>query len=122
MAVAKALAASRIIAVDIVPGRLQFAKSYAATDIFQPPPLVQDETTISYSKRSAAAMKQQLGISERGPTAIDLVIDASGAEVSIQTGIRIAKTGGTYVQVQLCNFSEDILTHGSFNLGWHGSI
>ncbi|KIJ20258.1 L-iditol 2-dehydrogenase [Paxillus involutus ATCC 200175] len=99
MAVAKALAASRIIAVDIVPGRLQFAKSYAATDIFQPPPLVQDETTISYSKRSAAAMKQQLGISERGPTAIDLVIDASGAEVSIQTGIRIAKTGGTYVQV-----------------------
>ncbi|KAF9226565.1 GroES-like protein [Gyrodon lividus] len=99
MAVAKALAASRIIAIDILPGRLEFAKSYAATDIFQPPPLVEEETRIAYSKRSAAAMKHQLGISERGPTAIDLVVDASGAEVSIQTGIRIAKIGGTYVQV-----------------------
>ncbi|KAH0839885.1 chaperonin 10-like protein [Lanmaoa asiatica] len=99
MAVAKALGASRIIAVDIVPGRLQFAKSYAATDVYQPPPVAQDESRVAYSKRSAAALRQQLGIAERGPTAIDLVVDASGAEVSIQTGVRIVKTGGTYVQV-----------------------
>lgn len=99
MAVAKALGASRIIAVDIVLGRLEFGKSYVATDVYQPPPVAQDESRIAYSKRSAAALKQQFGIAERGPTAIDLVVDASGAEVSIQTGIHIVKTGGTYVQV-----------------------
>lgn len=36
MAVAKALGASRIVAVDISPERLAFAKSYAATDIYIP--------------------------------------------------------------------------------------
>lgn len=106
MAVAKALGASRIIAIDIVSGRLEFAKSYAATDIYQPPPVADDESRIAYSKRSAAVLKQQLGIAERGPTAINLVVDASGAEVSIQTGIRIVKFGGTYVQVSsgACNY------------------
>jgi D-xylulose reductase len=106
MAVAKALGASRIVAIDIVSGRLEFTKSYAATDVYQPPPVANDESRIVYSKRSAAALKQQLGIAERGPTAIDLVVDASGAEVSVQTGIRVVKFGGTYVQVSsgVCNY------------------
>lgn len=54
---------------------------------------------MQFSKRSAADMKKQLGVEDRGPNAIDLCIDASGAEVSIQTAIAIVKTGGTYVQV-----------------------
>jgi len=36
MAVAKALGARRVIAVDINQERLDFAKSYAATDIYLP--------------------------------------------------------------------------------------
>jgi threonine dehydrogenase-like Zn-dependent dehydrogenase len=36
MAVAKALGARRVIAVDIQKERLDFAKSYAADDIFIP--------------------------------------------------------------------------------------
>ena len=36
MAVAKALGARRVIAVDIQQERLDFAKSYAATDIYLP--------------------------------------------------------------------------------------
>lgn len=36
MAVAKALGARRVIAVDIQKERLDFAKGYAATDIFIP--------------------------------------------------------------------------------------
>lgn len=127
MAVAKALGASRIIAVDIVQGRLDFAKSYAATDVYLPPTLKQDENRVEYSKRSAAALKQQLGIAERGPTAIDLVVDASGAEVSIQTGIRIVKRGGTYVQVGMgpsditidmsAVLSKELVMKGSFRYG-----
>ncbi|KAG6336852.1 hypothetical protein ID866_2248 [Astraeus odoratus] len=99
MAVAKAVGACRIIAVDINPSRLDFAKSYAATDVFLPPQQQEGETRIGFSKRVAAAMKAELDIAERGPKGIDLVVDASGAEVSIQTGIRIVKSGGTYVQV-----------------------
>jgi L-iditol 2-dehydrogenase/D-xylulose reductase len=36
MAVAKALGARRVIAVDIQKERLDFAKSYVATDVFMP--------------------------------------------------------------------------------------
>jgi len=36
MAVAKGLGASKIIAVDINEERLNFARSYAATDIYTP--------------------------------------------------------------------------------------
>ncbi|KAI6130421.1 xylitol dehydrogenase [Pisolithus croceorrhizus] len=98
MAVAKAFGASRVIAIDIVPHRLEFAKSYAATDTFMPPLLEQGETNVEFSKRAAALMKAELGIAEQGAQGIDLVVDASGAETSIQTGIRIVKTGGTYVE------------------------
>ena len=99
MAVAKALGASRVVAVDVIPSRLEFARSYAATDIFLPPAMEKDESPVSFSIRNAQEMKERLGIAERGPQAIDLVVDASGAEVSIQTGLRIAKSGGTFVQV-----------------------
>jgi len=45
MAVAKALGASRIIAVDINPARLEFAKRYAATDGYTPPKVNEGETS-----------------------------------------------------------------------------
>lgn len=99
MAVAKALGASRVIAVDIVPARLEFAKQYAATDTYLPVKPLDGESKIDYSRRNAENMQKELGIEERGSKAIDLVIDASGAEVSIQTGLYIAKAGGTFVQV-----------------------
>jgi D-xylulose reductase len=101
MAVAKALGATRIIAVDIVPARLEFAKEYAATDTYVPLASNDGETKIDYSTRNANAMKQQLGIEDRGSKAIDLVIDASGAEVSIQTAFQVVKSGGTFVQVRI---------------------
>ena len=99
MAVAKALGASRIIAVDIIPTRLEFAKSYAATETYLPPKPLEGESQLAYSERNAQTMREQLGIDERGPRAIDVVLDASGAAVSIQTAVHIARTGGTFVQV-----------------------
>ncbi|EKM59197.1 uncharacterized protein PHACADRAFT_249477 [Phanerochaete carnosa HHB-10118-sp] len=99
MAVAKALGARRIIAVDILSSRLEFAKSYAATDVYLPPKPNEGESKIQYSERNAKTMQEQLGIELRGRSAIDLVVDASGAEASIQTGILIARHGGRYVQV-----------------------
>jgi D-xylulose reductase len=127
MAVARALGAKRVVAVDIVPSRLEFAKNYAATDTFLPPAPLEGESKIDYSRRNADAMKEALGISERGPTAIDLVIDASGAEVSIRTGIYVVKAGGTFVQVGMGNpnvtidigvlLTKELVYKGSFRYG-----
>lgn len=100
MAVAKALGAARVIGVDIVPSRLEFAKKYAATDVYLPPKPLEGESKGDYSLRNAEEMKKQLGIELRGSKAIDLVIDASGAEVSIATAFYIVKFGGTFVQVR----------------------
>ena len=127
MAVAKAMGASRVIAVDIVQGRLDFAKSYAATDVFLPPSPEKDESKPDLSRRSAKAMKEKLNIPDRGLGSIDLVIDASGAEVSVQTGLRICKAAGTYVQVGMGNpditidmgvvMSKELQLKGSFRYG-----
>lgn len=119
MAVAKALGASRIIAVDIVPSRLEFAKSYAATETFVPPAPQPNETKMEYSRRSAAAMRKELGIEERGTKSIDIVVEASGAEVSIQTAMYIVKTGGKYIQVFNGRCSPTCIWLKSFP-GWNG--
>jgi len=118
MAVAKALGASRIIAVDIVPARLEFSKTYAATETYLPLKPEEGESRPDYSRRNAANMKKELVIEDRGKHAIDLVIDASGAEVSIQTGFYIVKSGGTFVQVRVLFYTDHIkiLTLQ----GWHG--
>jgi len=127
MAVAKAVGASRIIAVDIVQSRLDFAKTYAATDVFLPPPSQEGESKIEYSKRSAGLLKTTLGVEDRGSKAIDVVIDASGADVSIQTGIYITKVGGIFVQVGIgqsdvilpisAMMAKELVIKGSFRYG-----
>lgn len=51
MAVAKALGARRILAIDVQPQRLEFAKQYVATDIHIATPKEAGETLRDYSKR-----------------------------------------------------------------------
>ncbi|KAI9842071.1 MAG: hypothetical protein M1837_007496 [Sclerophora amabilis] len=85
-AVAKAYGASKIIAVDIVSERLAFAAKYAATGTFEPSPTSAPE--------SAARLREEHGLVDGA----DVVIDASGAEPSIQTAIHVLRMGGTYVQ------------------------
>lgn len=99
MAVARALGARRVIAVDIAKPRLEFAKGYAATDVFSPPERNKEESQIDYSRRSAEEMRKELGIAERGPEAVDVIIEATGAPVCVQTGIFLVKPAGTCVQV-----------------------
>ncbi|KAF8592395.1 xylitol dehydrogenase [Ramaria rubella] len=127
LAVAKAFGAKRIISVDIVQSRLDFAKKYAATDIYVPSKKAHDETNLVYSRRNAAEMKKQLGIADRGDKGVDIVVDASGAEVSIQTSIYLAKEGGTFIQVGMGNsevtvpitllLTKQLTVKGSFRYG-----
>nr|XP_019010898.1 chlorophyll synthesis pathway protein BchC [Kwoniella pini CBS 10737]OCF49679.1 chlorophyll synthesis pathway protein BchC [Kwoniella pini CBS 10737] len=98
MGVAKGLGANRIVAVDINKERLQFAKRYAATDIYIPIKQNEGESRPQYSLRAAQDLLLTLGIPTRGPGSIDLVMDATGAEVCIQMGLNAVRPGGTYVQ------------------------
>ncbi|EXJ61945.1 D-xylulose reductase A [Cladophialophora yegresii CBS 114405] len=85
-AVAKALGASKVIAVDINTERLDFAKSFAATSTFVP------------SKVSAAENAQKIKDDNDLPSGADVAIDASGVEPSVQTAIHVLRMGGSYVQ------------------------
>ncbi|WVQ99327.1 chlorophyll synthesis pathway protein BchC [Kwoniella sp. CBS 9459] len=98
MAVAKGLGAGRIVGVDINEERLKFAKGYAATDVYLPIKPNPDEPRAAYSLRAATDLLLLCGIPARGPGSIDLVVDATGAEVCIQMGLNAVRPGGTYVQ------------------------
>ncbi|CAK7215487.1 hypothetical protein SBRCBS47491_002498 [Sporothrix bragantina] len=98
MAVAKALGARRILAIDVQQQRLAFAKDYAATDIHVSVPRNAGEESIAYAQRHAQVISDKFCLDQPG-RGIDLVIDCSGAPVCIQTGIFLAKRRGTYVQV-----------------------
>ncbi|EFW14017.1 xylitol dehydrogenase [Coccidioides posadasii str. Silveira] len=85
-AVARAFGASKVIAVDVQQVRLHFARKYAATATFMPGSIPAAE--------NAQRLKEQCGLG-RGA---DVVLDASGAEPSAQTGIHALRPGGIYVQ------------------------
>lgn len=85
-AVAKSFGASKIVAVDIQQGRLDFAKKFAATGTFMPEKVPAEE--------NAARLIREHDLGDGA----DVIIDASGAEPSIQTGILALRDGGTYVQ------------------------
>ncbi|CAG9994402.1 unnamed protein product [Clonostachys byssicola] len=98
MAVAKALGARRILAIDVNKDRLEFAKTYAATDVHLSIPKKDGEDNSTYSKRHAEHIMEKFGFGERGE-AIDLVVECAGPEVCVQTGIWLVKRRGMCVQV-----------------------
>lgn len=85
-AVARAYGASTIVSVDIVPAKLEFAKGFASTHTYLSQRVSPQE--------NADNIKKECGL----PDGADVVIDASGAEPSIQASIHLLKVGGTYVQ------------------------
>lgn len=115
MAVARAFGASTIVAVDIQPNRLEFAKGYAATHTFTPERVSAEE--------NAARLLKETGL----VGGADAIIDASGAEPSIQTSLHAIRRGGIYVQggmgksdinfpiMALC--TKEVTAKGSFRYG-----
>ncbi|OHE98592.1 hypothetical protein CORC01_06043 [Colletotrichum orchidophilum] len=89
-AVAKAFGARRVILVDIVQQKLDFAHTFLDCQTF----LVEPGTT---SEEVATKLLDTVGIAG----GVDVVIEASGAQSSIQTGIFLLKSGGSYVQAGL---------------------
>ncbi|KAK5678291.1 hypothetical protein LTS10_009463 [Elasticomyces elasticus] len=93
-AVAKAYGASRVIGVDVVQSRLDFASSFGADDVFLPPKPESGVDPIEHAERVAALLKEKFNLGE-GP---DVVLECTGAEPCIQAGVFVTKKGGTYVQ------------------------
>lgn len=87
-AVAKAFGAHRIILVDVLPKKLEFAKRYLDCDTFQ-------YLVDSSAEENAKSLLSTLG---RQPMVVDTVIEASGVASSIETGINILRPGGKFVQ------------------------
>ncbi|KAK9241928.1 chaperonin 10-like protein [Lipomyces tetrasporus] len=86
-AVTKAFGATKAIVVDIQHKRLEFARAYAATSVFLP-----GKEAAAIENADRLRLENELGVGA------DVVIDASGAEASIHTGIHVLRPGGTYVQ------------------------
>ncbi|RXK35961.1 hypothetical protein M231_06784 [Tremella mesenterica] len=98
LAVAKALGARRLLAIDINEDRLKFAASYLGAETHLAIPKNPGESMIDYSKRHGKAIQTIFGFGERGE-GVDLVVECSGAEVCVQTGIWLVKRRGKCVQV-----------------------
>ena len=120
-AVGGAFGARKVVMVDIQPKRLEFAEQWCGrggtkTTTFMPGI---DE---SAEQNAARLIKESdLGIGA------DVVVDASGAEASVATGLAVLRRGGTYVQGGMgkpdINFPiltlciKEITMKGSFRYG-----
>ncbi|KAL3292847.1 xylitol dehydrogenase [Colletotrichum asianum] len=114
-AVAKAFGATKVIAVDVIQKKLEFARDFGFTYVYLSQRISAED--------NAKALLDQCGL-EGGA---DIVIDASGAESSIQTSLHVVKAGGTYVQggmgksdinfpiMALCQ--KEVAAKGSFRYG-----
>ncbi|KAF4817557.1 putative D-xylulose reductase A [Colletotrichum siamense] len=86
-AVAKVFGARKICSVDIVDTKLQFAEGFCSTHVYQ--------SQLLSAEENAENIKRHMGC----PSGVDVVIDASGAESSIQASLHTVRMGGTFVQV-----------------------
>ncbi|KAF2137971.1 uncharacterized protein K452DRAFT_328924 [Aplosporella prunicola CBS 121167] len=95
-AVARAFGASRVVGVDVSRARLDFAREFAGSEVLAPPqPEKEGLEPVERSEIVAEMMKEELRLGEGA----DVVLECTGAEPCIQTGVFIAKKGGTFVQV-----------------------
>ncbi|PHH86972.1 hypothetical protein CDD83_9475 [Cordyceps sp. RAO-2017] len=114
-AVARVYGAAVVVSVDIVQSKLDLARDLAATHTYL--------SRRASAADNAAAIRDLAGLADGA----DVVIDASGAELSIQTGLHVVRMGGTYVQGGMgkddVNFPimamclKEVTARGSFRYG-----
>jgi D-xylulose reductase len=97
-AVARQFGAHRIIVVDILEKKLEFAGRYLNCETFR-------ASADRSAEENAEQLLKKFDLEEYGVDTfggrVDTVIEASGATSSIETGIHILKPGGKYVQTGL---------------------
>jgi D-xylulose reductase len=98
VAVARQFGAHRVIVVDVVETKLEFASGFLGCETF----LARTDVD---AEENARALLNKFDLEEDGVDTfggrVDTVIEASGATSSIETGIHILRPGGKYVQTGL---------------------
>lgn len=112
-AVARIFGAKKVIAVDILDHKLEFARSFNKAATFKP------DLSASPEENAARMIRENdLGLGA------DAVIEATGAESSIITAVHVLRPGGSFVQTGLgkpvINFP--ILTMSEKELHMHGAF
>jgi D-xylulose reductase len=112
-AIAKVFGAKTVVAVDILDSKLEFARKLNKSHTFKP------------DMQASAQENAQRLIEENGlGLGADAVIEASGAESSVNTAIHALRPGGQYVQTGLGkpNISFPILVMSEKELHMHGAF
>lgn len=89
-AVAREFGAHLVVSVDLLQRKLDFARGFVGESVCR---TVVPDTTLS-AEENAVRLVEANGLDDGA----DVVIDASGAEASIQTAIHTLRPGGTFVQ------------------------
>lgn len=120
-AVAKAFGCKKVVGVDIDESRLKFAKTFGADEVFKMPFPEKDELPEAFAKRVTQSIKEAADIPAEGAS---VILEASGAEACIQTGIFLAKPEGVFVQAGMGKeFVSFPVTEALVKqLNWTGSI
>jgi D-xylulose reductase len=101
-AVSKAWNVKQVVVVDIQQSRLDFAKSFAATGTFLPDKPEKGESNVDYGRRMSEEMKKRFNLGEGA----ECVIDATGAEACILSGLFVCGKGATFVQAGISKEEE----------------
>lgn len=89
-AVAREFGAHLVVSVDLLQRKLDFARDFVGSSVGR---TAMPDTTLT-AEENATHLVEAHGLDNGA----DIVIDASGAESSIQTGIHTLRSGGTFVQ------------------------
>lgn len=119
-AVAKAYACKKVIGVDISDGRLKFASSFAADDVYKMPFRAAEEAEEDFAKRISKEIRTKFDLG----TGADVILEATGAEPCIQVGVFLAKPEARFVQAGMGKeFIGFPVTEALVKqLNWTGSI
>lgn len=119
--VAKAFGCKKVVGADISDGRLAFALTYGADGVYKMPLRKEDDDAEEFAKKVAAEIKHKFAIDCAGA---DVILEASGAEPCIQTGVFLAKPEGRFVQAGMGReFVSFPVTEALVKqLNWTGSI
>jgi D-xylulose reductase len=101
-AVAKAAGAKKVIGVDMSEKRMALATGLGYADYTFAPPMMgavteglnKEDAEVEWNGKVAEMIKEKFGLGE-GP---DVVLECTGAQSCIQTGVQLVKKGGMYVQ------------------------
>ena len=112
-ALAKAFGAKTVVAVDILESKLNFAQKFNKSETFKP-----DMSASAEENAERIIRENALGLGA------DAVIEASGAERSVNTAVYALRPGGQYVQTGLGqpNIRFPILAMSEKELHMHGAF